>query len=74
MTLTLGHGQKTIGRLGEGWGVDGYALLSPGGSFSVAGISVITRTGKHAVLATVQDHQSLEGRGSRARSRRRARR
>ncbi|MBN8215803.1 MAG: 4Fe-4S dicluster domain-containing protein [Spirochaetes bacterium] len=61
VSLTLGHGQKTIGRLGEGWGVDGYALLSTTGSFTVAGVT-LKRTGKHVVLASVQDHQSLEGR------------
>ncbi|NPC49743.1 4Fe-4S dicluster domain-containing protein [Corallococcus sp. AB032C] len=61
VTLALGHGRERVGPVGQGVGVNAYALrfrnLPWGG-----GTPNITRTGRHHALALTQEHWSMEGR------------
>ncbi|QAT89155.1 oxidoreductase iron-sulfur binding subunit [Corallococcus coralloides] len=61
VTLALGHGRERVGPVGQGVGVNAYALrfrdLPWGG-----GTLNITRTGRHHALALTQEHWSMEGR------------
>ncbi|NOJ94236.1 4Fe-4S dicluster domain-containing protein, partial [Corallococcus coralloides] len=61
VTLALGHGRQRVGPVGQGVGVNAYALrfrdLPWGG-----GAPALTRTGRHHALALTQEHWSMEGR------------
>ncbi|RKG81588.1 4Fe-4S dicluster domain-containing protein [Corallococcus sp. CA049B] len=61
VTLALGHGRQRVGPVGQGVGVNAYALrfrdLPWGG-----GAPTLTRTGRHHALALTQEHWSMEGR------------
>ncbi|WP_244227720.1 4Fe-4S dicluster domain-containing protein, partial [Corallococcus aberystwythensis] len=61
VTLALGHGRERVGPVGQGVGVNAYALrfrdLPWGG-----GTPTLTRTGRHHALALTQEHWSMEGR------------
>ncbi|MEJ2543380.1 MAG: 4Fe-4S dicluster domain-containing protein, partial [Calditrichaceae bacterium] len=61
ITLTLGYGRKSVGRIGNYVGYDAYKIrpsINP--DFGIG--AVITKTGKTYPLANTQDHGSMEGR------------
>jgi molybdopterin-containing oxidoreductase family iron-sulfur binding subunit len=54
-------GRRTVGRVGEGTGYDGYALLGSDSSRIASGVTLST-TKSRQILANVQEHWSMEGR------------
>jgi len=61
ITITAGQGRKNAGRVADGAGVNAYTLLLEQNTYIQAGVSV-SRTGETEVIATTQDHHSMEGR------------
>ncbi len=61
VTLHLGYGRTRAGRVGNGAGVNAYALRTSSGSWFAAGLTV-RPTGRRLTLACTQDHHSMEGR------------
>jgi Fe-S-cluster-containing dehydrogenase component len=61
IALALGYGRTAAGAVGNGRGVDAYALRTRDAPWHVAGVSV-TRTGRRHALACAQTHHSMEGR------------
>ncbi len=59
VTLHLGYGRRRAGRVGNGLGFDAYALRSAESPWSAAGATV-RRTGEQAILASTQDHWTIE--------------
>lgn len=59
--LELGYGQKNLGRVADGVGVNTYALRTSDAMYYGSGLT-ITTTGKTYKLASTQDHGSIEGR------------
>ena len=62
VTLHLGYGRRSAGRLGTGVGVDAYALRTTAGRW-FAGPLTLEPTGRRASLASTQHHHVTEGRG-----------
>lgn len=61
LTLTLGYGHTSFGRIGESKGFD-VSVLRTSDDFSYAqDVTLVKRKGSYA-LATTQDHGSMEGR------------
>ncbi len=61
LTLPLGYGRTSAGRLGSGIGFDAYRLRTRAAPWRVSGARV-ERTGTRASLACVQGHPIQEGR------------
>jgi molybdopterin-containing oxidoreductase family iron-sulfur binding subunit len=61
VTLYLGYGRTQAGRVGNGLGVNAYALRGTGSFWSAGGLE-LAKTGASYPLASVQDHQFMEGR------------
>ena len=61
VALALGHGRSAAGRVGNGRGVNAYAIRGGDAPWIVAGVS-IARTGRTHPLACAQTHHSMEGR------------
>lgn len=61
LIATLGMGRRTVGRVGEGTGYDGYPLLGSDSSRIASGVTLST-TKSRQILANVQEHWSMEGR------------
>ncbi len=61
VTLHLGYGRTSAGQLGSNVGFDAYRLRTVDAAWSVDGAS-LSRTGRTAALANVQDHSNMEGR------------
>jgi molybdopterin-containing oxidoreductase family iron-sulfur binding subunit len=61
VTVHLGYGRERTGRVGRWAGFDAYKLRTASMRWIVPGVR-IERTGKRAVLASTQDHGSMEGR------------
>ncbi|GMU02640.1 TAT-variant-translocated molybdopterin oxidoreductase [Corallococcus caeni] len=61
VTLALGHGRERVGPVGQGVGVNAYALGSRNMPWGAATVN-LTRTGRHHALALTQEHWSMEGR------------
>ena len=61
VTLHLGFGRTRAGRVGNGAGVNAYALRTSDAPGFGAGLR-LRRIGAGALLATTQQHQSMEGR------------
>ncbi|NOK11141.1 TAT-variant-translocated molybdopterin oxidoreductase [Corallococcus exercitus] len=61
VTLALGHGRERVGPVGQGVGVNAYALWSRNMPWGAATVN-LTRTGRHHALALTQEHWSMEGR------------
>jgi molybdopterin-containing oxidoreductase family iron-sulfur binding subunit len=60
IAIALGYGRSSAGRVGNGVGVNAYALRTSAGlHFAAAGIE---RTGRTHALAQTQEHWSMEGR------------
>ncbi len=61
ITLHLGYGRTAAGELGNGLGFDAYRLRTSYGSWNVSEVQ-LERAGGTYMLASVQDHPSMEGR------------
>jgi MoCo/4Fe-4S cofactor protein with predicted Tat translocation signal len=61
ITLTLGYGRTRVGRVGNGVGVNAYALRTAGALSYLGGVSLQGAGRRHA-LVTTQHHYSLDGR------------
>ncbi|MGH7894723.1 MAG: TAT-variant-translocated molybdopterin oxidoreductase, partial [Candidatus Binatia bacterium] len=61
ITLSFGYGRTRAGRVATGVGVDVFPLRTTAAPTILRGATV-TKTGERAVLATTQDHHSMEGR------------
>jgi molybdopterin-containing oxidoreductase family iron-sulfur binding subunit len=61
VTLHLGYGRWRAGRVGTGTGFNAYALQTTQAPWFGDGLS-LRKTGEQAVLATTQQHHSMEGR------------
>jgi MoCo/4Fe-4S cofactor protein with predicted Tat translocation signal len=61
ISLNLGYGRTSTGRVGKGVGFNAYALRATE-SYSFADGFTLAKTGKSVTLATTQHHHSLEGR------------
>src|SRR5687767_4093765 len=60
VTLHLGYGRWRAGRVGNGVGVNAYALRSSAAPWTVGGVE-IARTAERHQLASTQMHQNIEG-------------
>jgi len=60
VVVTLGYGRRNAGRVGTGVGFDAYRLRGSTALWIAAGARV-SRTGKTALLASTQEHGSMEG-------------
>ena len=61
ITIALGYGRKAAGRVGNGVGVDAYALRTSGAPGFEVGAQVERAGGSHSLVAT-HDHWSQEAR------------
>jgi molybdopterin-containing oxidoreductase family iron-sulfur binding subunit len=59
VTLHVGYGRRRAGRVGNGLGFDAYALRGARPAWSAAGAE-LRRTGEQAVIASTQDHWTIE--------------
>lgn len=62
VALHLGYGRTAAGRVGNGQGVNAYALRTSGALGVGGGLQVRKIAGAHWPLATTQRHHNLEGR------------
>ena len=62
VTLHLGYGRSTVGRVGRGSGVDAYRLRTIDAAWGARDLS-LTKTFERSALASTQDHHSMAGRG-----------
>lgn len=61
-TLHLGYGRTSCGRVGEGAGVNANVVRSADGMWQVLSGVAVASTDKTELLASTQDHHSMEGR------------
>lgn len=61
ITLTLGYGRESSGRVGSGVGFDFYMLRQSSSPYFDTG-AIITGTGRKNMLANTQDHGTMAGR------------
>ncbi|MFB3904818.1 MAG: TAT-variant-translocated molybdopterin oxidoreductase [Acidobacteriota bacterium] len=61
VTVHLGYGRQTVGRVGEGLGFNAYALRTADSPWWGSGLT-LRKTGEKYRLACTQGHWSLEGR------------
>lgn len=61
VTVHLGYGRELAGQVGTGYGFNAYAIRPSDAPWFGYGLD-ITRTGSRYLLATTQDHSSMEGR------------
>jgi molybdopterin-containing oxidoreductase family iron-sulfur binding subunit len=61
IALELGYGRTSVGRVGEGTGVN-VAPLRTAAAMGFAGGVEVTKTGRRYELASAQEHHSMEGR------------
>ncbi|MEE9553237.1 MAG: TAT-variant-translocated molybdopterin oxidoreductase [candidate division Zixibacteria bacterium] len=61
ITLTLGYGRNSCGRIGDGVGYNAYLLRNSDAPAFDTGVA-INKTGRIYKLASSQDHSSMEGR------------
>ncbi len=61
ITVHLGYGRTRAGRVGNGAGFNAYKLRSSGSLWFETGLT-IAKTGKQYLLASTQQHYSMEGR------------
>ncbi len=61
VAVQLGYGRRRAGRVGDQCGFDAYALRTTTASSFGPGLT-IRKTGAQHLLASTQDHQSMEGR------------
>ena len=69
ISLQMGHGRTTAGRVGEGTGFDVYALRTAAAPDRAAG-AVLKPTGRTYALAETQDHHAIDATGMKERERR----
>ncbi|MEA3210473.1 MAG: hypothetical protein QOE70_3530 [Chthoniobacter sp.] len=63
ISIALGYGRTSVGRIGGGTGVNAYQLRTTTAPYFAVGASVRV-TGKRHQLAITQEHGVLEGRGA----------
>jgi len=61
ISLALGYGRMQCGQVGQGTGRNAYLIRTAAGSGFLPGAEV-RKTGQKHVLASTQEHQSMEGR------------
>jgi molybdopterin-containing oxidoreductase family iron-sulfur binding subunit len=61
VSIELGYGRRECGRVGKGVGHDAYPLRTTSNFWSVPGVA-LHKTGRRYMLATTQEHHSMEGR------------
>ena len=61
VTVTLGYGRQSAGRVGTGMGFSAYELRTSSALWFADGLQ-LRATGAHFGLASPQGHQSMEGR------------
>ncbi len=61
ISLELGYGQKSSGRVANNVGVNAYAMRTDENCYALSGVT-LTKTGNTYPLASTQDHGSMEGR------------
>ncbi len=61
ISVALGYGRTSAGRVGNGVGVDAYKLRTSDNMWFASGVK-ITKLGRKQELACTQDHGSMEGR------------
>ena len=61
VTLELGYGRSSLGRIGDGVGANAYRLRTSANMHFGYGLE-LSKTGRALVIANVQDHNSMEGR------------
>ena len=61
LVLPLGHGRKTVGRIGKDSGFDFYSARKTASSASIGGVTIQLTKDNHK-LANTQEHWSQEGR------------
>ncbi|MCB8984937.1 MAG: 4Fe-4S dicluster domain-containing protein, partial [Ardenticatenaceae bacterium] len=61
VTVHLGYGRSTVGRVGEDVGFNAYALRTSGAPWVINGLQ-LDPTGQTADLVTTQNHHVMEGR------------
>ncbi len=61
LVATLGYGRTAAGRVGNGVGVNAYALRASASPWWIPGVKV-SKTGDTYRLASTQDHGTMEGR------------
>ncbi|HEY6453496.1 MAG TPA: TAT-variant-translocated molybdopterin oxidoreductase [Steroidobacteraceae bacterium] len=61
VTLHLGYGRRRAGRVGDGQGVDAYALRTSSAPWAASGLQ-LRKTGARYELAGTQHHFNMEGR------------
>jgi molybdopterin-containing oxidoreductase family iron-sulfur binding subunit len=61
LVLPLGYGRTRAGRIGQGVGVNTYALRAGNAMQAVSGAK-LAKTGERTTLVRTQDHQAMEGR------------
>jgi len=60
-TLHIGYGRERVGRVGDGVGVNAYAIRNSGDPWFVPDVSIL-KTGRQMELASTQLHGTIEGR------------
>jgi MoCo/4Fe-4S cofactor protein with predicted Tat translocation signal len=60
VVVTLGYGRRAAGRVGNGVGFDAYRLRGVAAPWIAAGAR-LSKTGDRALLASTQEHGSMEG-------------
>ena len=60
--LHLGYGRERLGKVAEGAGVNAYVLRTSDRPWRVSEGVEVSRVGGHYLLASTQDHHSMEGR------------
>ena len=61
ISIALGYGRRTVGRVGHNTGFDAYPLRTAATTYFATGATV-TATGATYELVTTQSHQAMEGR------------
>ncbi len=61
VTVFLGYGRQLAGRVGQGIGYSAYELRTSASPWFGGGLTMHS-TGDHEILASTQDHHSMEGR------------
>jgi molybdopterin-containing oxidoreductase family iron-sulfur binding subunit len=61
ITVSLGYGRRRAGRVGNGVGVDAYAMRTAAAPWAIEAVQVRRAEGRHE-FATTQNHARMEGR------------
>jgi MoCo/4Fe-4S cofactor protein with predicted Tat translocation signal len=62
ISVILGYGRETVGRVGQGVGSNGYPLRTTGSYYLATDLTLEKVGGKAEALATTQNHHDMHGR------------